>query len=264
MDTDEPGHLQAAGNLQDSFIKQLEDAGAKSSATKTDVDELTDSILATGDKSTSTQAARAQLIKDLENAGINAQKATTAGRRVHQVDPEHPLQQDRQHHRDGHRHHGRSTRRRRRPPPRRRRERHPPRRGRRPGLRRLRASRAPTTSTRCCPTASTWCRPPRSTSTARTCSTASTRMHFADGGYRSAATPGACRARRVGRDAVPEHQRDSPRRWRRSSRPLSPRGRRAATSGRAPIIVNFIGTQMPTPEQSQALMTQLSAAVGVS
>jgi hypothetical protein len=69
--------LTSAGHLQDSFIKQLEDAGAKSSATKTDVDELTTSILATGDKSNSTASARAQLIKDLENAGLSAQKATT-------------------------------------------------------------------------------------------------------------------------------------------------------------------------------------------
>lgn len=68
--------LQSAGNLQNSFIKQLEDAGAKSATTKTDVDELTTSILATGTQSTSTEGARAQLIKDLENAGVNAQTAT--------------------------------------------------------------------------------------------------------------------------------------------------------------------------------------------
>jgi hypothetical protein len=68
--------LTSAGNLQNSFIKQLEDAGAKSATTKTDVDELTDSILATGTQSTATESARAQLIKDLENAGISAQAAT--------------------------------------------------------------------------------------------------------------------------------------------------------------------------------------------
>jgi hypothetical protein len=45
-------------------------------------------------------------------------------------------------------------------------------------------------------------------------------------------------------------------------------GRTGATvtpvSGRAPITVNFYGTSWPTPEQQQALMMRLSAAVGVS
>ena len=35
-------------------------------------------------------------------------------------------------------------------------------------------------------------------------------------------------------------------------------------SAKAPVIVNFNGTQYPTAEQQQALMTQLSALVGVS
>jgi hypothetical protein len=77
MDSASQAIVTSAHNLQDSFITQLEDAGAKSATTKTDVDELTNSILATGTQSTATESARAQLIKDLTNAGISAQKATT-------------------------------------------------------------------------------------------------------------------------------------------------------------------------------------------
>jgi hypothetical protein len=76
VDTTSQALLTSAGDLQNSFIKQLEDAGAKSATTKTDIDELTNSILATGTQSNATQADRAQLIKDLENAGLTAQKAT--------------------------------------------------------------------------------------------------------------------------------------------------------------------------------------------
>jgi len=76
MDSASQATVQAAQHMQDDFIKQLEDAGDKSKTTKTAVDELTTSVIATGDKSTETQGARAQLIKDLENAGISAQNAT--------------------------------------------------------------------------------------------------------------------------------------------------------------------------------------------
>jgi hypothetical protein len=77
VDTASASILKSASDLQDSFITQLEAAGAKSQATKTDVSNLADSILATGTQSVATEADRAQLIKDLENAGLTAQKATT-------------------------------------------------------------------------------------------------------------------------------------------------------------------------------------------
>jgi hypothetical protein len=44
----------------------------------------------------------------------------------------------------------------------------------------------------------------------------------------------------------------------------SAQGGEGGGSAKAPIIVNFNGTQYPTAEQQQALMTQLSALVGVS
>jgi hypothetical protein len=41
-------------------------------------------------------------------------------------------------------------------------------------------------------------------------------------------------------------------------------GQVGSGSSKAPVNVNFFGTQMPTPEQQQALMTNLSAAIGVA
>ena len=38
----------------------------------------------------------------------------------------------------------------------------------------------------------------------------------------------------------------------------------AQSAGARPVNVYFMGTQMPTPEQTHALMSQLSAAVGMS
>jgi len=75
LDASDAGILKSAQNLLDSFITQLEAAGAKSQATKTAVDELTTSILATGTKSADTAAERAQLITDLVMAGLSAQNA---------------------------------------------------------------------------------------------------------------------------------------------------------------------------------------------
>jgi hypothetical protein len=76
LDAADSALLQSASDLQSHFITQLADAGVKSAATRTDVDELTNSIIATGTQSSATQADRAQLIRDLENAGLTAQKAT--------------------------------------------------------------------------------------------------------------------------------------------------------------------------------------------
>ena len=68
---------QASADLQSQFITQLGAAGAKSKTVSSDVNELADSILATGTQSNETEAERAQLIHDLEQAGLSAQQATT-------------------------------------------------------------------------------------------------------------------------------------------------------------------------------------------
>lgn len=76
MDSQDAATTKTADDLQDKFTTSVEDAGLKSSTAKSDVDNLTDSILATGTKSDETAAARAQLIKDLERSGVSAQQAT--------------------------------------------------------------------------------------------------------------------------------------------------------------------------------------------
>jgi hypothetical protein len=67
----------AADALADNFSKQLTTAGVNAKTAKTDVDNLTTSILNNGSQSTATQNDRAQLITDLENAGMNATAAKT-------------------------------------------------------------------------------------------------------------------------------------------------------------------------------------------
>ena len=68
---------KAADALASNFSKDLEQAGLDSQQAKTDVDNLTTSILNNGAQSQSAQADRAQLIKDLEAAGVNASTAKT-------------------------------------------------------------------------------------------------------------------------------------------------------------------------------------------
>jgi hypothetical protein len=41
-------------------------------------------------------------------------------------------------------------------------------------------------------------------------------------------------------------------------------GKSGGASGNAPIIVNFNGSSYPTPEQQQATLSRLSAAVGIA
>jgi hypothetical protein len=67
---------QAATSLESSLIPQLTDLGVKSTTAQTDTKNLTDAILNTGTTSAATSADRAQLIKDLEASGVNAQTAT--------------------------------------------------------------------------------------------------------------------------------------------------------------------------------------------
>ena len=67
---------QAADHMASQFTAQLKDAGAESSKVKTGVDDLTNSILNNGANSASTENDRAQLIRDLEASGLSAQKAT--------------------------------------------------------------------------------------------------------------------------------------------------------------------------------------------
>jgi hypothetical protein len=68
---------QASDALANNFSKQLTQAGLNASTAKTDVDNLTTSILNNGSNSTATAGDRAQLIKDLESAGVNAATAKT-------------------------------------------------------------------------------------------------------------------------------------------------------------------------------------------
>lgn len=65
-----------SSTLANQFISQLKSAGDHSSTTTTDVNNLKTSILDTGTTSQKTASARAQLITDLENAGVKAKTAT--------------------------------------------------------------------------------------------------------------------------------------------------------------------------------------------
>ena len=67
---------QAADTLAGQFTKTVEDAGVKSGIAKQDIGRLTTAIENTGAKSTATHEARAQMIHDLEQSGINAHWAT--------------------------------------------------------------------------------------------------------------------------------------------------------------------------------------------
>ena len=66
----------AAGVIEANLLPQLLSMHVLTPKTRTDVDNLTNSIINTGDKSTATHDARQKLIQDLENAGINAHDAT--------------------------------------------------------------------------------------------------------------------------------------------------------------------------------------------
>jgi len=68
---------QASDALASNFIKQLTAAGTDTSQVNTAIDNLTTSILNNGATSTATENDRAQLIADLESAGVKAQTATT-------------------------------------------------------------------------------------------------------------------------------------------------------------------------------------------
>jgi predicted nucleic acid-binding Zn-ribbon protein len=67
----------AASTLQYQFIAQVKSAGDTSGTTKTAIGNLTTAIIGTGSGSTSSAAARAQLIADLEKSGVNAQAASS-------------------------------------------------------------------------------------------------------------------------------------------------------------------------------------------
>jgi len=68
--------LTAAGTIKDSFTANLKALGEFTPQVQGDVDRLSNSILKTGTTSSATRGDRAALIKDLENAGIDADSAT--------------------------------------------------------------------------------------------------------------------------------------------------------------------------------------------
>ena len=262
MDTTSQAILKSAGNLQDSFIKQLEDAGAKSSATKTDVDELTDSIVATGDKSTSTQAARAQLIKDLENAGINAQKATQlvdgfikaignipSSKTVSIIETAtgtitiNEATQTATVSGTGSTLHGATG-----------------------GMVYGGSGHPKADDIHAMLSHGEYVvQAPAVHKYGSDLLDSINHMHFADGGYADGGYTGGLSG--LGAWAGMQYQSLQSGFTAQMEALLEAAvaaGKAGGTSGRAPIIVNFNGTQMPTPEQSHALMTQLSAAVGVS
>lgn len=67
----------AAGQIEQHFIADLKFLGSYTPQVGTDITNFGNAILNTGNTSTATQGARAQLIKDLEAAGLNAQQATS-------------------------------------------------------------------------------------------------------------------------------------------------------------------------------------------
>ncbi|HEX7164251.1 MAG TPA: hypothetical protein VF223_23790, partial [Trebonia sp.] len=67
--------LTTVGTIRDGFIGSLEAIGKDSPAVNSAVGNFADAILKTGTQSSATAADRAQLIKDLENAGVDAQTA---------------------------------------------------------------------------------------------------------------------------------------------------------------------------------------------
>jgi SLT domain-containing protein len=68
---------RAAGTLQSDFIMQIESMGVQDGTATTATGKLITSILDTGTTSKSTAGDRAQLIADLEHAGVNASSART-------------------------------------------------------------------------------------------------------------------------------------------------------------------------------------------
>ena len=62
-------------SIDGAMISSLKSMGINSQSTDTQIDKLTGSILKTGTTSASTAGDRAALIKDLENAGLDAQKS---------------------------------------------------------------------------------------------------------------------------------------------------------------------------------------------
>jgi SLT domain-containing protein/uncharacterized protein YlxW (UPF0749 family) len=66
----------AAKSMENDLIPDLKKVGADSASTKKDVDNLVNSVINTGTKSSSTHSDRAQLIADLEKSGVSAQNAT--------------------------------------------------------------------------------------------------------------------------------------------------------------------------------------------
>lgn len=68
---------KAAQVLQDQFTNQVRSAGDTSHSTATEIGTLKTSILDTGTTSQQTADDRAQLISDLEQAGVNAKTATS-------------------------------------------------------------------------------------------------------------------------------------------------------------------------------------------
>lgn len=69
--------IAATAELKNDFLAQIGGIAAKAPAVTQDITNITDSILKTGTESSATKAARDQLISDLENAGVSAQKATS-------------------------------------------------------------------------------------------------------------------------------------------------------------------------------------------
>lgn len=67
----------AAGKIDNTFIKSLQQIGFDSPGINNDIRNFSNNILSMGDNSSRTQGARAQLIRDLENAGFSAQTAKT-------------------------------------------------------------------------------------------------------------------------------------------------------------------------------------------
>jgi len=67
--------VKAAGSISGSFISALKGAKEWTPAVSGDVSTLANSILKTGDSSDATKGARAQLIADLQHAGVNASDA---------------------------------------------------------------------------------------------------------------------------------------------------------------------------------------------
>jgi hypothetical protein len=68
--------LTASQALEQHFIADLKSIGADSPAVNAELGTFANAVLTTGDNSDATQGARAQLIKDLEAAGLNAHDAT--------------------------------------------------------------------------------------------------------------------------------------------------------------------------------------------